>query len=103
MYMGERGNMKEKILSREAFSILRSGMQSEGKTVVLCHGVFDLLHYGHIEHLVEAKARGISLSSLSRRQNTSTRVREDLTLAMNSECTSSPVWNVWTMYFSAKR
>ena len=58
MYMGERGNMKEKILSREAFSILRSGMQSEGKTVVLCHGVFDLLHYGHIEHLEEAKAQG---------------------------------------------
>lgn len=28
------------------------------KTVVLCHGVFDLLHIGHIWHLQEAKQQG---------------------------------------------
>lgn len=29
-----------------------------GSRVVLCHGVFDLLHIGHIRHLQEAKALG---------------------------------------------
>ena len=28
------------------------------KKVVLCHGVFDLLHYGHILHFEEAKLQG---------------------------------------------
>lgn len=30
----------------------------ENKTVVLCHGVFDLLHIGHIKHLQAARALG---------------------------------------------
>lgn len=29
--------------------------KSKGKIIGLCHGVFDLLHYGHIEHFEEAK------------------------------------------------
>src|SRR3954469_13968655 len=29
-----------------------------GKTVVQCHGVFDLLHIGHIRHFQEAKKSG---------------------------------------------
>lgn len=29
-----------------------------GKRVVLCHGVFDLLHVGHIRHFKEAKSQG---------------------------------------------
>ena len=32
--------------------------QIEGRTVVLCHGVFDLLHMGHVRHLQQAKSRG---------------------------------------------
>ena len=51
-------NLEGKIISREAFAGLREGFRKEGKTVVLCHGVFDLLHYGHVEHLQEAKALG---------------------------------------------
>lgn len=50
--------MEEKIISKEAFYALRAGFRTAGKKVVLCHGVFDLLHYGHIEHLQEAKALG---------------------------------------------
>lgn len=50
--------MKEKILSREAFAALRTKLGEENQKIVLCHGVFDLLHYGHIEHLEEAKAQG---------------------------------------------
>lgn len=32
--------------------------QLKGKTVVMCHGVFDLLHPGHITHFKQAKAMG---------------------------------------------
>ena len=32
--------------------------QIEGWSIVQCHGCFDLLHYGHIEHLKQAKAMG---------------------------------------------
>lgn len=47
-----------KIIDKKEFAKLRQGFRDEGKKVVLCHGVFDLLHYGHIEHLQEAKAQG---------------------------------------------
>ena len=48
----------EKIISKEEFLKRRQAFRDEGKKVVLCHGVFDLLHYGHIEHLEEAKKQG---------------------------------------------
>lgn len=53
--------MEEKIISREDFPKIRDGLRSKNKKIVLCHGVFDLLHYGHIEHLQEAKAQGDAL------------------------------------------
>ena len=40
---------------REELANLR---QKENRKIVLCHGVFDLLHPGHITHLQEAKALG---------------------------------------------
>lgn len=33
-------------------------LKLEGKRVVLCHGVFDLLHVGHIRHFTEAREQG---------------------------------------------
>ena len=30
----------------------------KGKTIVLCHGVFDLMHIGHVRHLQEARKLG---------------------------------------------
>ena len=51
-------NEKNKIIGREDFAPIRERLRNEGRTVVLCHGVFDLVHYGHIEHLQEAKAQG---------------------------------------------
>jgi cytidyltransferase-like protein len=33
-------------------------LRDEGKRVVLCHGVFDLLHIGHLRHFEEAKRYG---------------------------------------------
>ena len=52
------GMTDEKIISKEDFLKLRKTFRNAGKKVVLCHGVFDLLHYGHIEHLEEAKKQG---------------------------------------------
>ena len=35
-----------------------SSLRADSKKIVLCHGVFDLLHIGHIRHLDEAKSLG---------------------------------------------
>ena len=47
----------DKVVSKEAFkSEIKPRLQAEGKTIALCHGVFDLVHPGHIIHLEQAKA-----------------------------------------------
>ena len=38
--------------------IISSLKKSQGKKIILCHGVFDLLHIGHIKHFEEAKKMG---------------------------------------------
>jgi len=50
--------MKEKIKNLEELPILCSKLKSEGKKIVHCHGVFDLLHIGHIKHFKEARTFG---------------------------------------------
>ena len=50
--------MSEKIVTLEEFASIREKLRRMGRKVVLCHGVFDLLHYGHIEHLQEARGFG---------------------------------------------
>ena len=50
--------MKQKIQNIENLEILFSKLKSEGKKIVHCHGVFDLLHVGHIKHFKEAKFFG---------------------------------------------
>ncbi len=49
--------MTNKIVNLETISSLIPKSQS----VVLCHGVFDLLHVGHIKHLKKAKSLGDKL------------------------------------------
>jgi len=36
-------------------------LRADGETVVLAHGVFDLLHVGHVRHLQEARSHGTKL------------------------------------------
>ena len=50
--------MKQKIQNIENLEILFSKLKSEGKKIVHCHGVFDLLHVGHFKHFKEAKTFG---------------------------------------------
>lgn len=50
-----------KIVSLEELGRSVVEMKAAGKTVVMCHGVFDLLHVGHIRHFKEARAQGDAL------------------------------------------
>jgi len=55
-----RGNnsFTEKIKTLEEISETVEELKKKGKKIVHCHGVFDLLHPGHIRHLAEAKEKG---------------------------------------------
>lgn len=45
-----------KIVSKEEFKKnIRPRLKGENKTIALCHGVFDLVHPGHIIHLEQAR------------------------------------------------
>jgi rfaE bifunctional protein nucleotidyltransferase chain/domain len=50
-----------KVLTLEQLSRRVAELKAAGKKVVLCHGVFDLLHYGHILHFEEARRQGDAL------------------------------------------
>ena len=47
-----------KILSLDELEPVLGLQRSLGRKIVLCHGVFDLFHPGHLEHLEEAKSLG---------------------------------------------
>jgi rfaE bifunctional protein kinase chain/domain/rfaE bifunctional protein nucleotidyltransferase chain/domain len=51
----------DKIVPLDQFAERVAAMKAAGKQVVLCHGVFDLLHYGHIVHFEEARSQGDAL------------------------------------------
>lgn len=46
---------QEKILSLDDLQTVAASLREGGKTIALCHGVFDLLHPGHLKHLQAAK------------------------------------------------
>ncbi len=50
--------MIEKIKTLNELRQITADFKSKGKKIVHCHGVFDLLHIGHIKHFEEAKALG---------------------------------------------
>ncbi|MCP4006204.1 MAG: adenylyltransferase/cytidyltransferase family protein [bacterium] len=59
--------MHPKVLSKEALLATREALRQVGKTLVQCHGCFDIVHPGHIRYLAYAKAQGdvllVSVSS----------------------------------------
>lgn len=50
-----------KILDLKSLAIISKNLKKKGKKIVLCHGVFDLLHVGHIKHFKKAKKMGDKL------------------------------------------
>ena len=57
----------EKILAKKNFIEVLKKLKSKKKKIVLCHGVFDLVHYGHIMHFKSAKQYGdILIVSITR-------------------------------------
>ena len=50
--------MSKKIISIENLQKVILKLKAKRKKIVLCHGVFDLLHIGHIKHFKEAKNLG---------------------------------------------
>jgi rfaE bifunctional protein kinase chain/domain/rfaE bifunctional protein nucleotidyltransferase chain/domain len=58
-----------KIVSIKKIVSICEKNRKKKKRIVLCHGVFDLLHYGHILHFEEAKSQGdilvVSITSSS--------------------------------------
>ena len=50
--------MINKIQSINSLSKISLKEKKNGKKIVLCHGVFDLLHIGHIKHFEKAKSLG---------------------------------------------
>lgn len=47
-----------KIKDLDELTSILSALRAKGKKIVQCHGVFDLLHIGHIRHFEQAKSLG---------------------------------------------
>lgn len=53
-----RRTSRGKIRSVEEIARIAEAARGKGRVVVLAHGVFDLLHLGHVRHLEEARGHG---------------------------------------------
>ena len=49
--------MKDKVLRTLKDFLRIKKLKNQGKVIGLCHGVFDILHVGHINHFLEAKKK----------------------------------------------
>jgi rfaE bifunctional protein nucleotidyltransferase chain/domain len=50
--------MEVKLHSLEKLASILEPLRKQGRRIVLCHGVFDLLHLGHIRHFEQARQHG---------------------------------------------
>ena len=50
--------MKKKIYSIDQLEKIILSKKKAGLKIVMCHGVFDLLHFGHINHFNSSKREG---------------------------------------------
>jgi rfaE bifunctional protein nucleotidyltransferase chain/domain len=58
---GDVNTVAQKIVGRSDIAAISQRLHERSETVVLCHGIFDLLHPGHVHHLQEAAELGSSL------------------------------------------
>ena len=49
---------RKKIMVLDELAPKIAGLRTKGEKIVLCHGVFDLLHIGHIRHFEQARLHG---------------------------------------------
>jgi rfaE bifunctional protein nucleotidyltransferase chain/domain len=49
---------EEKIKTLDELGAICRALRAEGKQIVQCHGVFDLMHPGHVRHFEAARAQG---------------------------------------------
>src|SRR5579862_9745897 len=56
--MAASSKSNDKILPLDELAAVLAQLKAQGKTVVQCHGVFDLMHVGHIRHFEQAKKFG---------------------------------------------
>src|SRR5687767_7147299 len=50
--------LASKIVNFEAVPEIFDALRRQGKKIVQSHGIFDLIHPGHISHLEEARTHG---------------------------------------------
>jgi len=50
--------IQEKVKTLEEIEELVLKLKQEGRKIVHCHGVFDVVHYGHVRHFLSAKEQG---------------------------------------------
>lgn len=51
-------NVRQKIKTLDELAVISASEQQAGRKVVLAHGVFDLVHMGHVRHLEAARREG---------------------------------------------
>ena len=56
--MNSNDGPKDKIKDLDELAVLLKQEQAQGRKVIMCHGVFDLLHIGHIRHFEQAREYG---------------------------------------------
>jgi D-beta-D-heptose 7-phosphate kinase/D-beta-D-heptose 1-phosphate adenosyltransferase len=83
-------NIQHKIQTREQARQTTSEWQANGEKIVFTNGCFDLLHYGHIHYLADAKDLGSKLivginssDSVSRLKGPTRPINDDLTRLHN--------------------
>ena len=50
--------LSRKVKNLDELALILQKLKSEGKKIIHCHGVFDLMHPGHVRHFQAAKALG---------------------------------------------
>ena len=51
-------NLRKKIITLSALARRVNGLKQKGKRIIFTNGCFDILHYGHIKYLQDAKSKG---------------------------------------------
>jgi len=92
------GTFDAKIKSLEELEPILAESRGRGSLVVQCHGVFDLLHPGHIRHFEAARTQGDILVVTVTPIGMSTRARGGPSSTSGSAQSSSrpsPAWTSW--------